>query len=193
MTKQLGLIFLLTFSVYAAVDEKILDVKKGSSRVEFTATGTSQLTIKGKTKEENPVDGKLVLKGQNLTGTAQLSLAGLDTGMGLRNRHMKEKYLEVEKYPQAELTLTELVLPKPVSGDFSAEKVPFKGDLLLHGQKKPVTGMVNVTKKNSEFEFEFNFALKMGEFGIATPSFMGVTVAEEVNVLVHAKSQLAQN
>ena len=30
-----------------------------------------------------------------------MDLASIDTGIGLRNRHMRDNYLEVEKYPYA--------------------------------------------------------------------------------------------
>ena len=40
-------------------------------------------------------------------------LANLSTGIGLRDHHMKEKYLEVQKYPSATLTIARSALKFP--------------------------------------------------------------------------------
>ena len=39
--------------------------------------------------------------------------ASLDTGIDLRNKHMREKYLEVQKYPNAVLTVDRSTLHFP--------------------------------------------------------------------------------
>ena len=178
--------------VFAAVEKPAaqIELKNGKSRVEFTALGSSGLTITGKTSDDHPVTGNFKVDGKKVSGTARLELEGLDTGMEMRNKHMKEKYLEVPKFPEAKFTLTELTLPGDPTADFLAKQIPFKGEMLLHGQTKPVTGFVDAEKKGTDLNLEFTFALKMGQFQIQTPSFLGITVAEDVNVLVQAKSPL---
>ena len=62
------------------------------------------------------------------------------TGIGpveLRTTHMREKYLEVEKFPEAKLVIKDLDIK-------SGAKVPFKGNLTLHGVTKELTGEASV-------------------------------------------------
>lgn len=55
---------------------------------------------------------------------------------------MKEKYLQVEKFPVASLKMSEMVLPlKSESSSWKFENVPLKALLTLHGQTKPVEGL----------------------------------------------------
>src|SRR5438046_2728106 len=83
-----------------------LPVGGKNGEVEFLATGRpSALKIRGKIKEDakDALTGKLQVTGANVTGTAKLALDMLDTGIDLRNKHMKEKYLETGKFPTAEV------------------------------------------------------------------------------------------
>src|ERR1700730_891725 len=65
--------------------------------VSFQASGPAGMTIEGTTAVLGLAD-----QGDNIVIT--VPLANLTTGITLRDRHMKEKYLEVPKYPSATLT-----------------------------------------------------------------------------------------
>lgn len=142
------------------------DIKK--CNVTFRATGSPGfITIDGEAK--SPCQGELV-SSQNMTSQKiVLDLKKLETGISLRDRHMKNKYLEVKKYPEAILT------------NFSTDgQGSFKGTLNLHGVKKEVVGKYT---KNGK-DIDANFEVKLSDFAIKIPSFMGVTVAENVTVKV---------
>ena len=62
------------------------------SRVSFGASGPAGMKIEGTTADLSVADD-----GANVVTT--VPLANLTTGIGLRDHHMKEKYLEVPKYP----------------------------------------------------------------------------------------------
>ena len=79
------------------------------------------------------------------SATFSVEMGTLDTGIGVRNGHMRENHLHTDQYPQATFTLTsvkepvKLELGKPVS--FTAV-----GDFYLHGVSKRIEVPVTVTK-----------------------------------------------
>ncbi|MBY0369365.1 YceI family protein [bacterium] len=152
------------------------------------------LKIRGTAKPEGetkPLQGNLTVKDGVVTGKAILALNTLDTGIALRNRHMKEKYLETEKFPNAEFTFTELKLPDTLKkGEGEANAVPFKGVLKIHGVEKPVAGTVDVKLSKDKADMGFKFQTRIPDFAINTPSFLGVTVAEDVEVTVKLEGPL---
>ena len=108
-----------------------VDLDHGTGNVEFRATGhPTALHIIGKGGAPR---GNFVVTGTAITGTALFDLTSLDTGISMRTRHMKEKYLETEKFHDAKLTLVKMSLPPEATQDhFTFDQVPFTGKLLLH-------------------------------------------------------------
>src|SRR5581483_4442375 len=68
------------------------------AKVTFGAAGPAGFKIEGTTSELSVSEG-----GGNVM--VSVPLANLTTGIALRDHHMKEKYLEVAKYPAAVLTV----------------------------------------------------------------------------------------
>lgn len=194
--KSALLVLLFSFCLVgsaASTPSRILDLENTKSRVEFLSIGNpGAIKIRGKLSEEKPVlKGTLRLDGSALSGTATVLLDSFDTGIELRNKHMKEKYLETQKWKTAELTLTKMTLPDAcLQKECEPSKVPFEGTLALHGVNKPVSGVAGVKKTANELEANFEFKFPLSEFGIETPNFMGVTVAKEVTVSVAVNGNL---
>jgi len=147
--------------------------------VNFLAVGKpSALKIHG--KASGP-EAKFTLDGTKLTGAAEFDMNNLNTGINLRDQHMKEKYLQVKEHPKAKLTLVDV----PVDPGFAdtltngGEK-PFKGKLQLHGQERDVEG--TYTAKDGLVRAKFQ--IKLTTYGIEIPSYLGITVAELVDVNV---------
>jgi polyisoprenoid-binding protein YceI len=169
--------------------DRVFTVQPRDGAVEFTAVGwPGALTIRG---AGAPPVGTIVVDGAKVSGVVGLDLATLDTGINLRNRHMKDNYLEISKYPRAELSLTRLALPDaPPAGEFEADNVAFEGELSLHGVRRPVRGSTHIRRKGTALEVAASFEINTNDFGIATPGYMGVTVAEKIKVKVHFSSRL---
>jgi len=193
-------LFIGSLSALAAVTPapkpgRSFDFTNAQAKVEFLAVGKpSMLKIRGDAKPEGdkkPLEGALMVTGTNVEGKASLELNTLDTGIALRNRHMKEKYLETAKFPKADFTLTECNLPESLkSGTGEANGVAFKGTLKIHGVEKPVAGTVDIKLADGKADFAFKFQTKIPDYAIATPSFLGVTVAEDVEVTVGLQGPL---
>jgi polyisoprenoid-binding protein YceI len=116
-----------------------------------------------------------------LAGDLQVDLQTLDTGIGLRNTHLREKYLEVGKgagFDRA--VLSEIV----VSGvDLAASsKGTFKGTLALHGTRKPISGTVRLTPAAGQVKVDATFPVQLTDFGIPEPRYLGVGVHDQVQV-----------
>ena len=143
--------------------------KSGTSSVSFHANGSAGMKIDGKTSDLEFTDGKVV--------RVKVPLANLDTGMALRNKHMKEKYLEVDKYPNAELAVPKDQLKIPSNGMQKAN-----GTFTMHGVTKGKSFSYKVEKDGDGYKVEGWFSINITEHGIAEPGYLGVKVKPDVDV-----------
>lgn len=173
----------------SAADRAVqLTVEKGE--VEFVAVGwPSALRIKG---TGGGVAGELAVSGDQISGRITLALDSLETGIDLRDRHMREQYLETPRYPRAVFQPTRLAVDRlPESETFKPQVAPFEGLLDLHGTQRPVKGTARVSRRGAAVEVEATFDLRTSDFDIRTPSYMGITVAQDVKVTVRLSGRLA--
>ena len=93
-------IFLFSMIAIAAID---LENVKQSGEINFLAVGKpSMIKIKGKAPAPFT---KAIIENNKLSLESNLVLTELDTGIGLRDEHMKDKYLQVKEFPTAHLIL----------------------------------------------------------------------------------------
>lgn len=172
--------------------ERSIDLHQMPAKVEFHAIGNpSSVRILGTVADKNPLRGTLTLDDKGLQGTAQIALDLFDTGISLRNRHLREKYLETGKYPNAKLKITALLLPGILrQTEMEAVDVPFEGVLDLHGKSKTINGLSRFTRSGDKFDMGFAFSIQTSKFGIETPKFLKLTIAEEVKINVEVKAKL---
>src|SRR5262249_3874134 len=158
-----------------------VELRTDAGNVEFLATGwPSALKIHGKGTGPS---GVLTITDRALSGSLAVDLNSLETGIGLRDRHLKEEYLQVDRFPQARLTFSRLdVACVPESAAFGPVTVPFEGTLLLHGVERPVSGQARVSRHDDRVSVGAQFSIKLGDFGVEIPKYMGITVAEKVDV-----------
>ena len=165
-----------------------------NSTVEFLAVGRpSAMKIRGRTGDDKKraLVGELKVQGFSVTGEAKYQLDALDAGIELRTRHMKEKYLETGKYPIANFKLQKLSLPQAfIDGDFDADDEPFSGELTMREITRSIRGTVDLKRRGKELNLRFEFAIKVSDFKIPVPNFMGVTMANEVTVKVTTTPKL---
>lgn len=174
---------LLVFSVgsYAA---QTLELGAKSGKVEFLAKGPL-VRVNGKGPGAT---GKLTVADGVASGVLSLNLAELDTGISLRDDHMKNKYLEISKkgFDKALLKIKSAKLPKKLKG-----KGEFTGVMKLHGQTKPVKGSFKMKGvKGGKVQINAEFKLRFSDFKIPLPSFKLVSVGEEISIKVSAKADV---
>jgi len=142
--------------------------RTGDAQVQFTASGPAGMSIVGTTSD-------LTVSETDTEYVIVVPLKNLDTKIELRNKHMREKYLEVDKYPNAELHVEKSGIQR------TGAAAQANGQLTIHGKTKAspfsytakpdgsVTGSVHVNMK---------------DFGITQPGYAGITVKPEVDVTV---------
>ena len=168
----------------------VVDLEQNQGQVEFLAVGRpSFLKIRG---EKGRAKGNLLVTATTLSGTLAVELSAFDTGLDMRNRHMKETYLEVEKFPRALLHLEGVSLPVNflASLQTSAESVPFTAKLELHGVVREVKGVTSIHRDGDRVTGEAKFKLDLTDFAIAIPSYSGVTVAKEVSIIANINAPI---
>jgi polyisoprenoid-binding protein YceI len=147
------------------------------NNVAFVATGPAGLEIKGTTSD-------LRVTSTDASLTIAVPLANLTTGISLRDHHMKDKYLEVGRFPEATLTIVRSQLKVPAKGETAAADL--SGSLTLHGQTKPVSVHYDA-RNDGPVSVNGRFHLVMTDFGITVPSYLGVTVKPDVDVTASFK------
>jgi len=112
-------------------------------------------------------------------GALKVELQTLETGIGIRDRHMKNNYLEVEKGPGFATATIEDIRVEKLEG-----KTVFTAMLSLHGQKKKVSGAAELQQKDGKIRVQAQFPVKVSEFEIPAPTYLGVGVKDEIQIKV---------
>ncbi|TVP51687.1 MAG: YceI family protein [Mongoliibacter sp.] len=115
-----------------------------------------------------------------------IDLNTLKTGIGLRDRHMRENYLETNKYPYAEFTGKIAEGPELKNGE--SRKVTATGKFTIHGveRKIEVPGTIKRVNNNT-VELEANFKVLLGDYKIDIPKVMFYELSEEQTVTIKAE------
>ena len=124
------------------------------------------------------------LKPARLGGEVAVDMRTIDTGIPLRNEHLREKYLETAKgegYDKA--VLSAIVLADADSETFAGSSA-FTGTLLLHGTKHEVTGKAEIRPEGSGRRVRAEFPLTLTDFGVTPPEYLGVGVGSRLLVKV---------
>ncbi len=149
----------------------VVPVKPGGAFEAKTAALSGTLTL--------GTSGPVRLKGE-----ISVDLASLDTGISLRNQHLREKYLEVSRGTGFDhAVLSELRLDD-ADGEGFLGKTGFAGKLLLHGVTRDVAGTAQIQKEGAELRAEASFPLSLSDFGIEPPEYLGVGVANKLLVKI---------
>ncbi|RPH66376.1 MAG: YceI family protein [Myxococcaceae bacterium] len=167
---------LLAFSLLLTIGGLVkagVDGPSGAA-VRFSMQGTAGLRVEGVTHELllTKRDGNLVFR---------VPLAGLDTGIGLRNRHMRG-YLDVTNFPDAELHVTRKGVALPSPG--KTVESDTRGTFTLHGISRPCSIHYRVEQgQPGEYRVHGTTRIDIRDFGIEVPAW-GVRVDPSVGIEV---------
>jgi polyisoprenoid-binding protein YceI len=118
------------------------------------------------------------------SGELSVDLGTLDTGIGLRNTHLRENYLEVTRGDGFDhAVLSDVALAAGDAATFEG-RTGFSGTLLLHGVRKSINGNARIRRSGGDAQIEAGFPVRLPEFGIPEPRYLGVGVKDEVQVTV---------
>jgi polyisoprenoid-binding protein YceI len=157
--------------------------KGAAGETEFSAVGKPAM-IKINGKGQGP-EGVVTYSGDVISGTIKVDLNKLTTEIDMRDDHMKNKYLEVQKYPTADLTFKDFKLAAAVDQLTDSEnEMPFTADLTMHGKTKPVSGTMKFKKSQKIISGTAEFSVKIMEYLETLPSYAGIKIAEDVKIKV---------
>ncbi len=165
---------------------KIFELATEESKVEFRAIGRpSMLKITG---TEGKLKGQVQINDENVSGEFIVPLDSVTTGISLRDEHMKKKYLETDKFPNAILKISDLKLVKNVLKEIVSQKgVPFKGLLTIHGIESPVEGAADIEATDKIISIIAKTKTNITAHKIELPSYLGIKVADVVDITTEIK------
>ena len=174
------MLFALGITVLSAAPPSYASVVK-NCKVTFETIGKPVLVqIQGSSTE--PCTGTYTVAGDKLTQAEfKMKLTGLETGIALRNKHLRENYLHVDKFPEAVVVVKDIQdLGTQIKGGAS-DASAFVPEMTLHGATKPIKGAkYKITGKKVKADFR----LELLDFGIERPMFMGIRVVDAVIITV---------
>jgi len=138
----------------------------------------------------NRIDGFAVIppnagqQGQNYDSAQfyfEVDLNSLDTGIGLRNRHMRENYLETDSYPFARYAGRVSGVDR---GSDTAFFVSATGELTIHGVKRPLATTITAVKDRQRYHVRTHFPVALPDFKIKVPKLMFMKISDTVQVQV---------
>ena len=173
-------VFAIVLSTVAAAPADAADAYKVSSgevtvMCPLTVGGSFEAKTKNLSGDVTPASDE---QGA-VRGALKVELQTLETGISVRDRHMKSNYLEVEKGPEFSTATIEDIRVEKLEG-----KTVFTGVLSLHGQKRKVTGAAELQQKDGKVRVQAQFSVKVSEFEIPAPTYLGVGVRDEIQVKV---------
>src|SRR5262252_5663474 len=113
----------------------------------------------------------------SVSGALRVDLQTLETGIAVRDRHMRETYLEVEKGPEFAVATFDQIRVEKLAG-----KSTFTGTLQLHGQRQQVTGTADLQQHDGWIRVQAQFPIKVSSFQIPKPTYLGVGVKDEIQI-----------
>ena len=197
--------FLLKLNVLAKSVDFIIEDGLGRDNVSFTSDAPIELIVGRTTKIKGKItlDDSLDLKKQPIKAFFEVDLVSIDTGIPLRNEHMRDNFLETKKFPKANFTLNMLLLNSDSKlSDGKSVNFTAKGSFTVHGVtvKKDIPIKVIYFKESdfthSKFEhgdvikIQSSFNVPLAEHKIKRPEIIFQKLADTVIVSVDAYGNL---
>lgn len=129
------------------------------------------------------IDGYVFWQGNDTLKTSEfyfeVDLNTIDTGIGLRNRHMRENYLETDKFRFARFRGAIASFSK-----HSEQKMVLhvKGTMTIHGVKQEMQIKGEVEIERGSYHLHTRFLIHLPDFDIRIPKLMFMKINETVNV-----------
>ncbi|MCX7876720.1 MAG: YceI family protein [Melioribacteraceae bacterium] len=171
------LIFILLFSIKINANEYVVKKTK-NNLVKFI----SEAPVENFDGVTNNIDGYLYFE-ENFAKNSQLyfevDLNTVDTGIGLRNRHMRENYLETDKYRYAIFSGKIISYNKINEKEFD---VNLNGEMKIHGVTKNVSLTGKIFLVGNELNIKSKFSVKLSDYNIEIPKLMFMKINEEIKL-----------
>ena len=138
------------------------------------------------------LDGDGVRAGADFAGSElyfEVDLASLDTGIGLRNRHMRDNYLEVGDHPFA--TFGGAI--ERIDASVSGFRIVSRGGFEVHGVEQPRTLECDADPDGDGWQVTCGFVVNLTDHHIEIPRIMFLKLAEDIRVEIEMRLRPAPN
>lgn len=177
----LATVFLLLGSPAVSAAPYSLDAK-AKNRVEFHSKATLE-SFSGKAKDVTAEFDVDPAKLKETKGIVTVDLRSLDTGIDLRNKHMRENHLHTDSFPHAVFELDSVAGAGASVG--APTVITLHGRMTIHGTTKGVSTPATISGIGSDaIRVQAEFPLKITEYGVPRPEFLFLKLAEEVRIVV---------
>ncbi len=159
------------------------------SRVTFASKAAME-QFEGKTNSlEGEIDIDPAALGDSASVRFEVDLATLDTGLKMRNTHMRENHLETAKFPKAVFDGAALRGRSARALEAGrAESLDVEGTFTLHGVSRRIRIAVEIVyhpaPAPARIEFSTTFPVALGDYAIARPQFLFLKLADVQTVKV---------
>lgn len=180
MKIRTAILILLSGACSLALENEI-KTEPGAGTVKFEAIGRPNMLFINGTGEG--VSSNLKIIDSKISGEVSFRLESLKTGIEQRDHDMKEKYLEIKQYPLAKLIFSQFQMPAGWSiKNPKVVESSFRGKFLLHGVEREITGLYSIDPSLKKSTAKFD--IKLSDFKIQLPEYLGIKVADFVKVSV---------
>lgn len=165
-------------------------VKKSSDNLVKFTSSTPVLDFDGITSK---IDGYIYWEGDDMFGKNnelyfEVDLNSIETGIGKRDRDMREDVLETDKWPKTSFRGSIVNVQNIDSNIF---EVFSKGLIFIHGHKKDLEISAVIMINDSTMNVKCDFSVFLKDYEIEAPSLLAfIKVAEEIKL--HLDFQLTK-
>lgn len=147
----------------------------GKPKVTFQAEGTPGfLTFEGVTKSITLTDD-----GENLVFTVPMDT--VETGISLRDDHMRRNYVQTDQFPNAVLTIAKSGVTWPETGN---QEGTTSGTFEAHGVPLDITVTYSVKRTKTGYRVKASFPFNTSSHGMEIPTYLGVTIKPDMTAEV---------
>jgi YceI-like domain len=141
-------------------------------------------SFEAKTSSLAGVVAEAVAHPATLAGDLTVDLRTLDTGIEMRNDHLRREYLEVDRGDGFDKAVLSDLRLGDVDWESFQGRTPFTATLLLHGTRNKVQGRADIRRSGGVLLVEARFPVILADYGIPKPQYLGVGVKDEVEAKV---------
>jgi len=194
-----SIVICVTSAAAATADPRTYTIRNDGKNVASFRLPDALESIDGTTNDVTGTIAADIANPSASTVQIEVNLATLDTGIALRNHHMRDRYIEVGKYPQAKFKSVSVSSPAGAVAANQPVEFTIAGDFTMHGVTKRVTAPVRIIvipesdiTRNSRGPGDWihattTFKLKLSDFGIDVPDgFVDDTLDAKVDVFALA-------
>jgi len=183
----LATLFVLFSSSLAENTNFLLKTTGAKQLVQFVSDAPLEKIV-GRAEE---ISGGVALDLSNLasraSGSIHVNLKELDTGLSLRNQHMRENHLHTNEFPEATFTITSIVTAEPanISGGGTATTL-LRGKLDLHGVTKDyeIMGTLGFDPASGTLHARYKWSILLKDHAIPRPEFLFMKLSDTQQITV---------